>query len=149
MWKPLASSRVLETSRGSSKGKAQRGQYLLTVGLGRYKWYKSQILGDVPVRRMSPEEGWTQGGVPARTLAPKGGRLGESTSIGEENECQQGRWSPKEVSVGEKNVAFFISMWKLLPSKCVLKTLRKSPKRIIYASGGLGPLQIKSYVDSF
>ena len=25
--------------RGSPKGKAQRGQYLLAVDLGRYKWY--------------------------------------------------------------------------------------------------------------
>ena len=27
--------------RGSLKGKAQKGQYLLAVDLGRYKWYQS------------------------------------------------------------------------------------------------------------
>ena len=36
MWKPLSSICVLNTSRGSPKRKAQRGQYLLAVGLGRY-----------------------------------------------------------------------------------------------------------------
>ena len=33
--------------RGSLKGKAYRGQYLLAVGLGRYKWYQSQTPDDV------------------------------------------------------------------------------------------------------
>ena len=36
VWKPLSSIRVLKTLRGSPKGKAQRGQYLLAAGLGRY-----------------------------------------------------------------------------------------------------------------
>ena len=36
VWKPLPSQHVLKTLRGSLKGKAQRGQYLLAVGLGRY-----------------------------------------------------------------------------------------------------------------
>ena len=39
--KPLPSKRVLKTLRGILKGKAQRGQYLLVVGLGCYKWYQS------------------------------------------------------------------------------------------------------------
>ena len=40
VWKSLLSRRVLRTLRESSKGKAQRGQYLLVVGLGCYKWYQ-------------------------------------------------------------------------------------------------------------
>ena len=66
---------VLKTSRGSLKGKAQREQYLLTVGLGRYKWYQSQTSGDVPARRLFPE----------------GGR--------HEAKCQTGRWAPKGVDL--------------------------------------------------
>ena len=30
-----------KTLRGSSEEKTQRGQYLLAVGLGSYKWYQS------------------------------------------------------------------------------------------------------------
>ena len=37
VWKPLPSKRVLKTLRGSPKGKAQRGQYLLAVSLGYYR----------------------------------------------------------------------------------------------------------------
>ena len=36
VWKPLPNRCVLKTLRVSLKGKAQRGQYLLAVGLGRY-----------------------------------------------------------------------------------------------------------------
>ena len=45
--------------RGSPEEKAQRGQYLLTMGLSCYKWYHSQI----------------QDGGLARMLGPKGGGL--------------------------------------------------------------------------
>ena len=38
VWKPLPSKRVLKTLRGSSKGKAQRGQHLLAVSLDRYTY---------------------------------------------------------------------------------------------------------------
>ena len=55
MWKPLHSRRVLKSLRGSPKGKAQRGQYLLAVGLGCYKWYQSHTPRGVPVRRLSPK----------------------------------------------------------------------------------------------
>ena len=41
VWKPLPSICILKTLKGSPKGKAQRGQYLLAVGLGHYKWYQS------------------------------------------------------------------------------------------------------------
>ena len=37
VWKLLPSKRILRTLRGSPKGKSQRGQYLLGVGLGRYR----------------------------------------------------------------------------------------------------------------
>ena len=73
MWKPLPSRRVLETLKGSLKGKTQRGQYLLAAGLVRYKWYQSQTPGDVPTRRVSLEGGLTRCGVPARMLGPEGG----------------------------------------------------------------------------
>ena len=43
---------VLKTLRGSPKGKVQRGQYLLAVGLNRYKWYQSQTPDDVPARKL-------------------------------------------------------------------------------------------------
>ena len=58
------------------------------MGLGSHKWYESEVPGDVPMRRLSPEEGWTRGGVPARTMGPKGGGLRGSTSMEEGNECQ-------------------------------------------------------------
>ena len=45
--------------------------------------------------------------------------------IGEGNECQRGPWAPKR---GEFEIAFFIKAWKPLSSKCVIKTLRGSPK---------------------
>ena len=57
-WKLLLSRPVLKTLKGSPKGKAQREQYLLAVGLGRYKWYQSQIPGGVPARTLAPEGGW-------------------------------------------------------------------------------------------
>ena len=43
---------------GISKEKAQRGQYLLVVGLSCYKWYQRQTPGSVPARTLSPEGGW-------------------------------------------------------------------------------------------
>ena len=91
--KPNPSRCVLKTLRRSPNGKTQRGQYLLKVELGCYKWYQSQTSGDVPTRRLSSKGGWTRGGVPARTLGPEGGGLGSPTSIGEGNECQRGRWA--------------------------------------------------------
>jgi len=73
--KSLHSRRVLKTLKRSSKGKAQRGQYLLVVGLDCYNWYQSQTLGDVPGRRLSSE------GV-------------------HEAVCQRGCWTLKEVDWG-------------------------------------------------
>ena len=59
VWKSLSSRRVLKTLSESPGGKTYREQYLLVVDLSRYKWYQSQTPGDVSVRRLSPEEGWT------------------------------------------------------------------------------------------
>ena len=39
-------------------------------------------------------------------------------------------------------------MWKPLPSRRVLKTLRGSPKRTTFASGGFGSLQMVSEPDN-
>ena len=41
--------------RGSPKRKAQRGQYLLAVDLGRYKWYQNQTPDDVLAFSLFPE----------------------------------------------------------------------------------------------
>ena len=125
MWKPLPSRHVLKTLRGSPKGKAERGQYLLTVSLGCYKWYQSQTLGDVPAKRLSPRRGWTRAGVPARTLGPEGGRFRDPTSVGEENETP------------------FIRVWKPLPSRRVLKALRENPK------GKVQRRQRHPYIDQY
>ena len=38
VWKSLSSRCVLKTLKGSLKGKAQRGQYLLAMGLGSYNY---------------------------------------------------------------------------------------------------------------
>ena len=50
-------NKEMEHELGSPKGKAQRGQYLLAVDLGRYKWYQSQTPDDVPAFSMFPEGG--------------------------------------------------------------------------------------------
>ena len=48
----------------------------------------------------------------------------------------------------EENETPFIRVWKPVPSQRFLKTLRESPKRTIYASGGPGPLQMVSEPDT-
>ena len=80
MWTPLPSIRVLKTLRRTRKGKAQREQYLLAVGLCCYKWYQIQTLGGVSARMLGPETGWIvrshidwREGVPAGTLSPERG----------------------------------------------------------------------------
>ena len=70
---------------GSPKGKAQRGQYLLAVDLGRYKWYQSQTSYDVPAFSLWEtlahfikawrRSCWTQPPL-WETLGPKGGGFG-------------------------------------------------------------------------
>ena len=50
----------------------------------------------MPARRLNPERGWTQGGVPGRMLGPEGGGLEGPTSMEKGNEFQRGRWALKE-----------------------------------------------------
>ena len=89
-------------------GKSERENPKRTIsasgGLDGYKWYQSQTPDDVPARRLTPKEvdtrrcankdagpqrGWTQGGVPTRTLGPKKG--------GHEAVYQQGHWPQRGV----------------------------------------------------
>ena len=56
--------------------------------------------------------------------------------------------------VGEENETLFIRVWKPVPRRRILKTLRgnpkgKSSKRTISASGRLGLLQFKKKTFSF
>ena len=60
-------------------------------------------------------------------------------------------WDP--TSVGEGNETFFIRLWKLLPNRCVLKTLRESLKGKVQREQYLlavdfGLLQMVSEPDS-
>ena len=73
--KPLSKHNCFKNSEGKFERKPQRpkrGQHLLVVGLGRYKWYQSQTRGDVPARRLGFE------GVDTRGCASKdaGPRMG-------------------------------------------------------------------------
>ena len=86
--------------RGSSKGKAQRGQYL-AGGLGPL-----QMASEPDTKRCASEEADPLRGVDMRRCASKDAKprrgvdWGCPTSIGEGNECQQGRWAPKVVDWG-------------------------------------------------
>ena len=55
------------------------------------------------------------------------------------------------MSVGEENETFCIRVWKPLPSRRILKTLRgspeKNPKGTISASGNLRPFQRKTVIN--
>ena len=62
--------------RGSPKGKAQREQYLLIAGLGRYKWYQSQTPDYVLARRLFPEGVDTRRCASKDTRPRKGGGFG-------------------------------------------------------------------------
>ena len=91
--------------------------------------------GQYASEEAEPRRGWTRGSVPTRTMGPKMGGLGGPTLIGEGNECQRRRWPRRgrgwivrsHIGWGGER-AFFIRVWKSLPSRCVLKTLRGNPK---------------------
>ena len=84
VWKPLPSRCVLKTLRGSLKGKAHKGQYLLAVGeLGLLQMVLEPDTGRCTREQAESQRGWTRGGVPARMLAPEGSGLEGPTSIGE------------------------------------------------------------------
>ena len=86
---------------------------MLAVGLGRYKWYHSQTLTDVPVRRLSSEGGGQEAVCQQGRWAPKEGGLDGPTLIGKGNKCQRGCWAPKgggfrdPTSIGEENKVLF------------------------------------------
>ena len=91
------SNRHILSFERKSERESQRGQYVLAVDLGCYKWY----LVEPDTRRYASLLAVPQRGVDTRWYAskdvgPKGGGFGSGpTSIGERNDCQQGRWSPK------------------------------------------------------
>ena len=57
VWKPLPSTCILKTLRGSPKEIAQRGLYLLALGLDHYKLYQTQTSDCVSVRMLDPKRG--------------------------------------------------------------------------------------------
>ena len=144
------------------KGKAERGQYLLAVGLSLYKWYQSQAPCNVSA---SKDHG------PRR-----GGGLGGPTSIGEGNECQRGCRPRREwiviyqIGLGEEQSILYKVVETspcfkdpkrkperenlkrtIFPSRCFLKILKGSLRRKVQkeqylASGGVGPLQDISFL---
>ena len=114
---------MLKSLLRNHKGKFERKNSKRTIsdsgGLGLLQMVsepdmKRCVSEDVRPRRgwiVRSHVDWRRERVPMRTLDPKGGGLWDPTSSGEENET------------------FFIKVWKPLPSKRVLKTLRGSLKR--------------------
>ena len=94
VWKPLPSKRVLKTLRRSPKGKAKEDN-MKTVSascrLGLLQMVSEPGTGRCASEEAEPKEGGHEVVCPQGRLALKGGGLGGFTSIGEENECQQGR----------------------------------------------------------
>ena len=126
MWKPLP-RHVLKTLRGSLKGKAQREQYLLAVGLSCYikcgissVGEENEILFIIVWKPL----------LSRRVLKTLRGSL--------EGKTQRGQYLLAVglscyikcgiFSVGEENKIFFIKVWKPFPSRRVLKTSRGSLK---------------------
>ena len=110
----------------SPKDKVQRRQHLLVMGLSRYKWYESQAPSNVLARRLFPEGGQTQGGVPVRTPGPERGVDCENpTLVGEENET-----SYKDMETFSKQECFkaFSKHECFKASREAQKPKRKSPK---------------------
>ena len=122
------------------EGKSERESSKRTVSivrLGCYKWYQSQTLGGVPTRILGPEE-----------------RVDcEWTLIGERNECQRERRAPKGVDYEilhwlQRGTKHCLQV-KTSTSRCILKTLRGSPKakdkaqrgQYLLSVGLGGPLQ--------
>ena len=95
-----------------------------------------QMVSESDTGRCASEEAESQRGVdsvPARTLGPKGGglevthRLEKGTSVSEYAGPRRG-WIVRSQSFGEENKTFFIRVWKTLPNRRTLKTLKRSPK---------------------
>ena len=92
MCKPLPGRHVLKTLRGSPKGKAQRGQYLLAVGLGRYKNgqcanEEAEPQREVDMRRCASKDTRPRRGV---DLVGVPHRLEKGTSASEDTRPQRG-----------------------------------------------------------
>ena len=90
-------------------------------------WVKSNAYFAKHHKEAKPRRGWTRGSVPARTLGSEGGWIGGSHVNGGRERVSASHWVPN-TSIGEENEAFFIRVWKPLPSRHVLKTLRRNPK---------------------
>ena len=91
--KPLPSKHILKTLSESSKGKAQREQYLLVVSLGRYNGIRARH------RAMCQQGGWAPKGVDTRQCSskdsgPEGGGLGVSADAGLQRgvDCEISHW---------------------------------------------------------
>ena len=122
---------ILKTLKESSKEEAQRGQYLLAVGLSRYKLASKPDTG-----RCASEEAKPQTWVDSRQRAnkdagPQRGWIGRS-HIDWRKEWMPARtlglkegWIVRSHIDWEENKTFFIMVWKPLPSRHVLKTLRR------------------------
>ena len=79
---------------GFRGGPAQRGQYLLAVDLGRYKWYHGiePDTGRCVSLLAVPRRGVDTRRCASKDAGPKGGGFGGSpTSIGGRKECQRRR----------------------------------------------------------
>ena len=94
---------------------------------------------ELDIERCAREEAKPRMGVDTRWRAskdaePRRGGLGGPTSIEEWNKCPRERWVLKGgglcdlTSVREENETSFIRVWKPLPNRRVLKTLRESSK---------------------
>ena len=82
----MSQTRFKALSR-SPKWKVQRGQYLLAVDLGCYKWYQSQTPDDVSAFSVFPQ-GVDMRRCASKDVGPKeGGFGGDPMSIGGRKEC--------------------------------------------------------------
>ena len=116
----------------------QHPRWHTTRCLALIPFLTSQTSDHVSARRLSRKGEWAWGGVPIRTWASRGGRgwIGGSHINWRRERVPVrtlvpkggGLWDP--TSIGKENETFFIRVWKPLPSRRVLKTLRGSPKGI-------------------
>ena len=96
------------------------------------------------IEEAEPQRGWTRGGC-QHDARPWRGWIGGSHIdwrrewVSVRTLGSEGEWIVRSHIGWEENETFFVRVWKPLPSKCVLKTLTK---RTIFASGGLGPIDL-------
>ena len=75
VWKHLSSRCVLKSFEGKLERESLKRTISATGGLELLQMVSDPGTGDVSVKRLSLEGGWTRDGVPARTLGPEGGGL--------------------------------------------------------------------------